>query len=263
MTRADNYVTGAGGFLGRHLIARLIGPTLALAHHRICKIQLRPYRSFFHLAAYGNLASQRTDTPALLHGNILKLAHIIEQSLAFDIDEFIFVSTSSVMLPVQTPYARMKLAAEQMLLAYPRLPVCIVRPFSITGIGEQPEHLIPKLIRSCMEQKPMNLVLQATHDYVDVEDVARAIITLGQFQKVSGVFELGSGIATSNEAVLNLVETACGCKANVTIVEQMRNYDSLNWCCQNPATAESGWMPRKSLAQSIREMVQAYRNEHP
>src|SRR5205823_13943330 len=127
-----------------------------------------------------------------------------------------------------------------------------VRPYTVIGVGEQKEHLIPTLIRSCFTGEPMKLTLKAVHDYVDVEDVVADLIQFADSKSI-GIFEIGSGTPTSNGMVWKLVEEITGKKANVTIVDQLREYDSLNWYCKNPPKRTL-----KSLATSIEEMVKAY-----
>ncbi len=105
-----------------------------------------------------------------------------------------------------------------------------------------------------MEGTPMDLVPSATHDYVDVSDVVAGILMLSERRKV-GVFELGSGVETSNGEVRSIVEKITGRKANVRIVDSMRSYDNEKWYCEERA---EGWFPKKSLEDSIREMVEDY-----
>ena len=73
--------------------------------------------------------------------------------------------------------------------------------------------------------------------------------------KAIGTFEFGSGISTTNLGVLEMVEQATGKKANVKIVPSMRDYDNDDWRCKNPAPE---FVRTKNLADSIREMVEAY-----
>lgn len=254
MTTATNYVTGANGFIGKKLIQRLGSSAISVPHKSISTRSgaYLPCEAFFFLSAYGNMAGQDISGMAI-KANVLDVLSVLEN--CYDIRSFVYTSSSSVTLPVQTPYSRTKRAAEEIIQSLPPYgPArCIVRPYSVTGVGEQPNHLIPTLIRSCLSGEPMQFEPTATHDFVDVSDVVDGLINLAN-NKAVGIFEFGCGIPTSNEEVLEMVEVATGKKANITTVSRIRDYDTEDWYCRNP----SGFTARKPLSLSIIEMVEAY-----
>ena len=172
-----------------------------------------------------------------------------------------YLSSSSVNLRFQTVYSRAKRAAEEVLLALLEtegFPAIIIRPFSVTGVGEQPAHLIPTLISSCFTGAPVDFVPEPTHDFIDVEDVVDGIMALVN-KAAHGIFSLGSGKQYSNAEVLEIVESLSGRKANIKIVDSMRPYDTDDWVSTSQDMSDSGWQPSKSLEQSIAEMIDTYR----
>lgn len=238
-----NVITGASGFIGSNLSKKL-----GVEGTPHADIMLVPEcENFFFLSTYGNMASH-TDNYMMLRANVLDLINAISREHEF----FVFMSSSSVLLPVQTPYAHSKKAAEEILLALPQLKSCIVRPYSVTGIGEQPEHLIPSLIRSCIEGEIMPFDPDPVHDFIDVEDVVDGLVWTAD-RKAIGIVEFGSGIPHTNQEVRGIVEEVCGKKANVQPHEGLREYDNVEWYCRKPA-----FKPKKTLQQSIEEMVEAY-----
>lgn len=261
----ENYIVGAGGFLGTRLMSKLVRSDTVLLdwQHLFNLTDLQPHRRFFYLATYGNMAQHDQGSPEILTANVVKPAHILGILLRKKIpcESFVYVSTSSVTLPIQTTYSGTKRAAEEMLLAHRDIPACIVRPYSITGVGEQKEHLIPKLIDSCMAGTRMDFVGEPTHDFIDVEDAVSAILLLSERKRL-GVFEIGTSFLNSNYDILELVENACGKAANLHNIKTMRTYDSGYWCCDNTRAIEEGWAPMKRVKQSIEEMVEAYKHEH-
>jgi nucleoside-diphosphate-sugar epimerase len=161
-------------------------------------------------------------------------------------------------------YSRTKKAAEEILFSYMdkyNMPICIVRPFSVTGVGEQDTHLIPTLIRSCLRGEFMNFVSHPTHDFIDVEDVVSGLINLSDHQ-AKGVFELGTGRKHTNQEVLEMVEKATKKKANLNRVDQLRMYDNKEWVSSNYKARGYGWLPAKSLKLSIKEMVDEFKKTH-
>jgi nucleoside-diphosphate-sugar epimerase len=251
------YISGATGFVGKHLVKEL-GQVTSIPHETIGTIILKPFDKFFFLSSYGNLF-QQTDSKKTIEANVLDLISIMEQAVKFPFKSFVFVSTSSVKLPVQTFYSRTKKMAEELLLAYMekyKLPIVIVRPFSITGVGEHKEHLIPTLIKSCFTGELVNFSPDAVHDFIDVDDMVSGLISLSN--GIKGIYELGSGVQYTNQQVLDLVEFATGTKANINIISSARPYDTDSWVSNNFKARGFGWLPRKSLEQSIKEMVEVY-----
>lgn len=247
----DNYVTGTSGFIGSHLCQKLCGDTFKKHHGSECFL---PARRYFVLGAYGNMAHQ-TDAITMYYSNVEEPSRLaIEARAVKECESFVFVSTSSVKLPVQTPYSRTKRAAEEVLLSLDNLPLCIVRPFSVTGVGEQRSHLIPTLIRSCLHGERMKFDPAPVHDFIDVDDLCDQMIDLANACS-TGVFEIGKGIGVRNAEVRELVEDVCGTTANAEIVSGLRSYDNQKWHAETLTDA-----PVKSLRKSIEEMVEAYRN---
>lgn len=252
-----NYILGASGFLGKHLSKKV--DCIAIPHEEIQDKKLKPFDHLYYLASYGNLIDQ-TDVQSIIKANIRDVISVLDKAIEHDFKSFVYISTSSVKLRTQTTYSRAKRAIEEILLAYLERynkPICIIRPFSITGIGEQQQHLIPTLIRSCMENEQINFVEAPKHDFIDVDDVVNGILNLSD-HSARGIFELGTGISYSNREVLDIVEKVTGKKAKVNVVSALRNYDTDQWVSNNFRARSWGWMPTKDLELSIREMVKSY-----
>lgn len=253
----ENYCTGANGFVGKHLCQRL--SLTPIPHENIPIYKFNDFDRLFFLSSYGNLAHQR-DFEETINANTLNPIDVFTRTLSIKYQSFVYFSSSSVTLPNQTAYSRSKLATEQILLAGAEnlnKPICIIRPYSITGVGEQDCHLIPRLIKSCETGTRMNFVPEPTHDFIDVEDVVEATDLLSS-RSATGIFELGTGIPTTNQKVREIVEDVTGRKANVIIVDSMRGYDNNDWFCRRNLS-EFGWKPKKTLEQSITEMVTDFR----
>lgn len=255
-----NIVTGASGFLGSHLVKRLEGETLIIPHEKIQSIKLPPFEKGFFLSSYGNMAFHDDDAK-IYKANIADLITILTQKATYKgFKSFVFISTSSVRLPVQTMYSRSKKAAEEILLAFMekhKLPICIIRPFTIYGCGDAPTHLIPTILRSCFKGELMNFVSEPIHDYIFVEDVVDGIINLSE-HSARGIYELGTGVQTSNQEVLDLIEEITGKKAKINKVVGLREYDTTNWVSTNYKSRSWGWLPKVALKEGLKKVVEDY-----
>jgi len=249
------YITGSNGFLGSHLKDRFL-ECVCVPYEKIVSTDWSNATRVFFLSAYGNMA-HHDDAWKTVRANVIDLSYVLAHVDWTKIESFVFISTSSVKLKRQTMYSRTKKAAEEILLGYMEkydAPITIIRPMSITGLGEQKEHLIPKLIDSCLNETEMDFVADPTHDYIDVEDVVDGIINLSD-NKAKGIFELGNGEAVSNAQVLEMVELITEKKANIHLVDSMRSYDNEKWVSENFKARGYGWLPKTTLLLSITEMV--------
>lgn len=257
-----NYITGSQGFIGSHVVKRLEGDTIAIPHEYIQTVELTPFDYFYFLSSYGNMITQNDDREmhkANVDDPLSILLRIREQKIKL----FVYISTSSVKLRTQTMYSRSKRAAEELLLSFMEkydVPICIVRPFSVTGVGEQKAHFIPTLIDAAFTGKTVNVVSTPVHDFIDVEDFVTGLVSLAE-HKARGIYELGTGKQHSNLEVLQLVEQITGRKIKANYVDSMRPYDTTEWQSTNFRARSYGWLPKKTLSETINEMVDVYRKE--
>lgn len=251
------YVTGGSGFLGSYLTRELPDPIL-IPHKQIHTTKLANFDYFYFLSSYGNLSSQTGDHE-ILKANITDLIDVLLQIKWDKVKSFVYVSSSSVTLPVQTMYSRAKRAAEEILLSFAEkynAPICIVRPFSITGVGEQKTHLIPRLVDSCLTGVPLEFAPNPKHDYIDVRDVVEGILALSHAE-AKGIFELGTGRSYSNQEVLGLVEKLTGKKANIK-AGKAKLFDTKDWISRDFGARKYGWIPKIKLETTIGEMINNY-----
>lgn len=252
-------ISGSNGFLGKDL-TRYLGKENVISMDRLPqRVEADVY---FDLASFGNLSHQ-TNYAEMYRANTWRVINQLQAIEDLDYDAYVYVSSSSVTLPHQTYYSASKKATEQFLEVYARetnKPVVVVRPYSITGVGEQEQHLIPKLIHSCFTGEEIPFVGEPVHDFLDVEDFTRALLLISQNAKnyKGYVFPVGSGKMYTNEQVLQLVEKATQRKANIKRVESMRAYDTKEWMADGTLMYSLGWQPTKTLEGSIKDMVSAY-----
>lgn len=247
-------VFGSHGYLGGRLLEHLE----ALGHKVIRgdrKGKVEPgVDCVVNCQSYGNYYWQE-NIEEIFKANLFNLTKTLES--VHGVRAFVYISSSSVLLPQQTFYSLAKQAGELACLQWGG-PVKILRPSSITGPGEQPDHLIPKLIDACFTRKDMPFIGEPTHDFIDVRDVVSAIEILAKDGEKLTV-NVSSGISISNDGVLAVVEDCTGLCANIKRKKGiMRSYDTPNWKVDNSEMVKLGWKPKYTLKDSIKEMVMIY-----
>ncbi len=261
-------VSGSHGFIGEHLVSRL-------GEEHVTRLSRQGFSRYdvdgvFDLAAFGNSSGHtEKDVTEIYTANLLRVVELSRHLLTKESQSkfLIYISTSSVTLPHQTYYSASKKATEEFLQIYARennYPVAIVRPYSVTGPGEQAEHLIPKLIHSCMTGEEMPFVGEPVHDFIDVRDFVDALLVIrGDMETSRGdMFSIGRGVQYTNEQVKDIVESVTGKPANLKRIDSMRSYDVNNWVADTYRIKELGWRPKYTLGQSITDMVNEYEKEN-
>ncbi len=110
-------------------------------------------------------------------------------------------------------YAVSKCAMEQMAgLWVDRLPLFIVRPFNYTGVGQDENFLIPKIVSHFREKRSVIELgnLDVWRDFGDVRAVAEIYRRLLDFGPVDDVFNVSTGISHSLRDVVDLCKKITG-----------------------------------------------------
>lgn len=255
------------GFIGSHFKdAYRIGRDLNIPPGDISTI--------WYTASYGNMYDQK-DNREIVKVNCTDLKDLIKNTGNFNL--LVYFSSSSVygtkfrpmketMIPKEdTPYALAKIGAEDYLHSLKgKYNLVVVRPFSVTGVGEQSQHLIPTAIRCALTGETLNLDPDPVHDYIDVNDVISACYIIRDFHLEWGkgfeIYNIGSGQQHRNDQVIDIIEQLTGRKITKRIVSKMRSYDTQTmWQADITKLKRLGWKPKVSLVQSIKSQIDDYR----
>lgn len=118
-------------------------------------------------------------------------------------------------------YSVSKVAAEMVAGLYrSRLPICIVRPFNYTGVGQSTSFLIPKIVEHVRsDAKSIRLGnLEVARDYSDVRFVANAYGGLLDCPDAVGrTVNVSSGRAYRIAEILEMVERISGRELKVEV----------------------------------------------
>ena len=247
-------VTGADGFTGRHLCARLraqgnevIGLTGhdAKADHDIhaeltdaaqmrdAVARARPDR-VVHLAAIA--FPGHADAGAIYRVNVVGTLNLLQALVERGAGKggVLLPSTATVYagdstkaltedaaLAPASHYAVSKLAMENMARLFADcLPVVIVRPFNYTGPGQREPYLVPKIVRHFAQRAPVIELgnLDSERDFLDVRAVTDAYTRLLSNASAFGqTFNLCSGVGSSVRGLIAELESITAHRIEVRV----------------------------------------------
>ena len=248
---------GSHGLLGSHLLERLesLGHKVVRGNRKGTVPKNIDY--IIDTASYGNYSDQ-VDLDETFIVNVDRVRNILEQ--AVEAKRIILTSSSSVSLPFQTPYSASKVLMEYVALYYLEkgLPVRIVRPYTIYGIGDSQKHFIPIVFDSCLNGTPISLNPSATHDYVWVEDLVTTYLNILSYIddiKIP-VIEAGTGKATTNAEVVLQIERVTNSKANIVDFNlPPKEYDNKEWKAKDISIATT------SLEKGLAKIYEYYKKQ--
>lgn len=191
---------------------------------------LREAEAVFHLAAaVGNVRSiEAPDRDSSI--NVLGTIELLEGMRRSGVRRLVFSSSAAIFgeprrLPIDeghpmepdSPYGVSKLAAEKHCLCYGRLyswQVCCLRYFNVYGANQRFDaygNVIPIFGTRLLKSEPLVIYGdgEQTRDFVEVRDVARAnwlVLERG----APGVFNIGSGAATTINQLAELIQASSG-----------------------------------------------------
>jgi nucleoside-diphosphate-sugar epimerase len=274
-------VTGASGFIGRHLVARLdqLGKQvvcvsrqhgLDISHENL---PLQGVGHVFHLAARTGVPDAWRSPLDYLSTNALGTARILEQcrghcSVTF-ISAYVYGNPGGAPISetdpvdVQNPYALSKMLAEQICNFYAssyNLQVVILRPFNVYGPGQSPNFIVPIILTQILDPlRPEIHVndLEPSRDYLYISDMVEAIIVSSRAPRGS-IFNVGSGIAYSVE---ELIQRACAAariyKPYQAVGEKRRNEIGTTCADIRRLNKIVGWSPKISIDAGLSLVVES------
>ncbi len=233
-------ITGAGGFVGPHLIAELraagddvvgldlrSGPNLLDADGWRATVADEQPDVIYHLAGWSDVSGSWHEPAQTFQVNAVGTLSILQAAEAAGTDRVILVSSADLYgtvtpddqpitesHPVQprSPYGASKQAAEALGMQHHRafgLGVIIARPFNHLGAGQSPRFAAPAFAGQVAEAERQgggavaHGDLSAQRDLTDVRDVVRAYRLLAAEGRPGEVYNICSGTAVSMQSVLD------------------------------------------------------------
>lgn len=160
------------------------------------------------------------------------------------------------------PYAQTKVICEKLCEGYHRdfgVKVSIVRPFNIYGVGQKGMLLIPEIIGQLKEGKT-EIQLKASsprRDYINVQDVARAICTCALSGDDYGVYNVCSGESVSVREITEIINRNLKYKVKFlfSASDRPNEVDESRGSCEKLKSI--GWQPSISFEDGIKAILES------
>lgn len=139
-------------------------------------------------------------------------------------------------------YATSKFAMELMVRTmFSKLPILITRPFNYTGVGQNDQFLIPKILGHFKRREKIVELgnLDVSRDFSDVRDVVASYVALLMSSAESTTVNICSGRATSLNDVIHLMNHISGYKIEVRINQAFVRQNEIKTMCGDNAYLNS------------------------
>ena len=262
------------------LEARLCKHVVSLADARGLRsmlIAIQPER-IFHLAAATVVAGATGSVAELLDVNLLGTVNLIDAADAISYrglvttgDSFEYTASRSPLREDETcepdsAHGISKLGATlyaQSVARERRKPIVTLRLFSTYGPGDNPRRLVPRLIEGALYGAPIRLSRpEIGRDWVYVKDVVDLYIEAAARagELAGGVFNAGSGVATSIGEIARMVLRSAGSDAKPEWgVFPAPAHDVVPWIAHMGRTFGAfAWRPTTSLDDGLRATITAF-----
>ena len=225
-----NLIIGGHGYLGQHLVERLIRERREFIVPTKQELDIvDPIRKIdgvdhiFHLAAKRSV-NESWDSVQEYHRvnvqgtlNVLEYCREHQCSMTY-ISAFVYGITDE--MPIKeslrpspsNPYALTKFMGEQLCEFYANVfnvPITVLRIFNVYGPGQGPEFLIPRLVQQFLDKEIKDVVvkdLTPRRDFIYIDDVVQAILDTSEKLEKWGLYNVGSGESHSVEDILQILQ---------------------------------------------------------
>ena len=266
-------ITGSAGFVGRHLspllddeivaIDRTLGQDLTEPGTAM-RIAVQEVDTVFHLAAEHFVPWCRLHPVETLLTNVSGFMNVLAGLEQHPPKRIVFTSSAAVyglnpMLrlegdpldPVDV-YGWSKVIGEELLEAFsqrhPETTCVSARLANVYGPDDPHEHIIPVLLAAkANEDIPALGNLWPQRDYIHVDDVADALVTLSDLAPGYHVYNVGTGIGTTVMQLISLL----GWPSWTVDPDKMRDNDGHLILGVHKINHDTGWIARHSLQEVL------------
>lgn len=278
-------VTGATGYIGRHLVRRLAamgcevhavsreplaglpdglsGHAVDLTDHTAVAELVRTERPdvVYHLAGLVSGGREPELVLPTLRANLLTTVHLLDVATEFDGMRVVLAGSIEEVAELcsVSPYATAKRSATAYARLYHQLwnvPVTVLRIAMVFGPGEQePRRLLPYVTACAMTgERPRLGSGDRLVDWVYIDDVVDAFVATASSERAPGaVLDIGSGTPVSINDTIHLLLDVLDRPVRPEFgALPDRPFDAPQRADIRPAARVLGWRPQVSLEEGLR-----------
>lgn len=292
------FVTGAGGFVGQHLLAHLeaegdqvtrLAEGIDVADEPAVTAAVAEVAPdvVYHLAGWAHVGDSWKNPTEVVRVNVAGTAAVLEACRVAEVPRILVVGSADAYgafspddLPLKedlglrpvTPYGASKAAAEVVALQAHRsrgAGVVLTRSFNHTGPGQHPSFVVPALARRIVEAEAAGGGevrvgnLSAQRDLLDVEDVVRAYRRLAAAGEAGTAYNVCSGLPVAIEEVARVLAELSGTELRLVVDPQLvRSVDVPVVVGSSARLRALGWQPQVPLIETLRRVLDDQRSRH-
>lgn len=275
------FITGATGFIGRHLVAALDAQGIGCrTHHsalgdiQSAEFDLAGCTHVIHLAGKSFVPDSWNDPRDYYRVNVQGAANVLEQSRRHRIPVILvssYVYGQPRKLPVAedhpreplNPYAHSKILAEEIAGFYRQffgLPVTIIRPFNVYGPGQDSRYLIPLLMRQAMDPESDRIEVadaRPRRDFLYVDDFVDLLCAC-LYDHPGVTVNAGSGRSSGIRDIVDILNRELPRPKTLYSRDENRRAEVMDVVADiTLARSLFGWRPKVSLEEGLRRMLRS------
>lgn len=274
-------ITGASGFVGKHLVPALQNLKLDVRSHSLRQGLPDPIPGsvshVFHLAAKTYVPESWSDPLSFYETNVLGTVKVLDfcrqvGASVTIVSSYVYGKPTS--LPVSeenavqsfNPYSQTKILAEQAAQYYAEafnLSVSLVRPFNLYGPFQDSRFLIPTLLRQVLD--PSSSVISVAdsrprRDFLFVDDFVDLLIRTRSTVRTFRVFNAGFGSSLSISELCNILNALTGMPKRLVSRGESRPNEIVDVFADiSKARRELDWSPTTSIEKGLALTIAAYK----
>ena len=290
-------VTGAAGFVGRHLVPRLTAVRYEVTatdleldvadESAVCaRVEALEPELIVHLAAIASppqaarapeityrvnfLGTRSVLVAAARHAPSARVLLVCSADAYGSLPPGSPPFTEAAPLLPASPYARSKAAAELLGGAYAArgLDVVSTRSFNHSGAGQAEAFVLSSFAKQAAEiaagqREPRMRVgnLDSVRDFLDVEDVVRAYVALCDRAVPASVYNVASGRGVRVGDALDIILRLAGVSPAIEIDPERHRPTDYAVGASSRLHEATGWEPRIALEDTLGRVVEYWRSQ--
>lgn len=244
--------------------------------HKI--FQISEIRIIVHLAAKAGVRPSIKEPLAYQKVNVQGTTNLLEMARLFEIEKFIFGSSSSVYgqnkkIPFSeddpvdhpiSPYAATKKACELICYTYHHLydmPITCLRFFTVYGPRQRPDMAIHKFTNNIYHDKKVSVFGDGSskRDYTYITDIVDGICKSIEFCSGYHIYNLGESKTIELRKLIDSIAGCLGAEPRIEFLPVQPGDVLITYADISKAKRELGYYPKVEIEQGIEKFVAWYK----